>query len=127
MPGEVELVAATMGISIESLFETKIGVDWYEGESEIFVLSPATTENEPGVEFPADPRGTCVFLNDKRLCSIYPVRPFECRKTIHDESTQETRERHLAIAVAWKPHKAQIQSLLKHEPESEVFSCFPFF
>src|ERR1700761_5886290 len=91
-PGEVEKVAQHLNISVEELFKTKLMVDWYENHSvaarTVFLLSPAVVGGDVGSEFPGNPQGRCVFLEDGK-CTIYPVRPFECATYIHSEKHEE--------------------------------------
>lgn len=119
-PGEVELVADYLGLTVEKLFETKLGVDWYVGEADIFLLAPAMKNMWAGQEYPGDPRGECVFYKDG-LCSIYPIRPFECREYIHTETRTAAQDRHEEVAKAWLEKQEQIEELLDREPESESF------
>ena len=114
LPGEVERVAEYLEISLPELFQTKIAVDWWVEEHDIFVLLPALDNEEAGEEFPADPRGICIFFKDG-LCEIHPVKPFECREMIHDQLNQG---RHKQVADAWRSHQNQIIELLGREPIS---------
>jgi len=118
LPNEIESVAAYLKMSLEELFENWLCVDWYEvfADDEMFVLSPGVLYENTGTEFPSDPHGTCVFLDDDNLCTIYPVRPFECRESIHDEDYDLVMKRHREVAEAWKPHIDQIRKLLGREP-----------
>lgn len=123
LPGEAEQVANHLGISLQELFSTKLGVDWWVAEGDIFVLAPATLEMEAGTEYPAEPRGQCVFY-ENGLCSIHPVKPYECRTYFHDENKDTVNKRHKAVAEAWQNKQEQIIQLLGREPESEEFSIF---
>ena len=121
MPGQAEKVAEYLNMSVEELFKTKLMVDWWEQDEDhpedIFLLSPGIVGEEPGSEFPSDPRGTCVFYKEGK-CSIHPVKPFECADSIHGERGEY---RHNDIALAWQPHQEQIKKLLGREPQSEYF------
>lgn len=116
MPGEVEKVAAYLGISIEDLFRNDLCVDWYESNEDMFVLSPSPDHGLSGTEYPSEPHGVCDFLREDGTCRIYPVRPYECRESIHDEEIEDVRKRHKEIAEAWIPHIKQIEYLLGRSP-----------
>ncbi len=126
MPGEVEKVAEYLGISLQELFNTKLGVDWWwVTDGDIFVLAPATTSMDTGMEYPRNPWGQCIFYKSG-LCSIHPVKPFECREFLHSDEKGLAGKRHEAVAKAWQDNQAQIVELLGREPESEETSIFDF-
>lgn len=127
LPGEAERVADHLGLSLDEVFRTKLAVDYGEGDEPIFVLSPATVNNEPGEEFPYDPRGRCVFFGDDGHCQIHAVKPHECRAYIHTQSKDDVDVRHKAIAQAWTDHQAQIAELLGREPIAEEGEGFGLF
>lgn len=118
LPGEAERVASYFKILLEELFETKLAVDWWSGNPDIFLLSPAIIGNEAGTEFPGNPRGSCVFFKEN-LCEIHSVKPFECRELFHDGNNNE---RHRKVANAWKQHQNQITKLLGRKPVSVSFT-----
>lgn len=120
LPGEAEKVAKYLGMSLEKLFKTRLAVDWWEGNPDIFVLSPKIIGEKAGTEFPANPEGTCTFFKNG-LCTIHPVKPFECHKMIHGEKDEIISKRHKEIAEAWKLHQDQIKKLLGRNPESKEF------
>jgi Fe-S-cluster containining protein len=121
LPEEAELLAGHLGVSFEEVFKTKLAVDWWEGDSSfednVFVLSPNVVGGDPGEEFDADPRGTCVFFVNGE-CSIHEVKPFECRSLMHTDSSEEVAARHLSTAHAWDNPEAQdqIKKLMGREP-----------
>ncbi len=123
MPGEVVLVAFYLNMSIKELFETKLGIDWWAADENIFVLAPATQRMTAGMEYPADPRGQCIFY-ENGLCSIHPVKPFECREYIHDDDKDSVNKRHKEVSVAWESEQSQITQLLGREPEAEEPDIF---
>ncbi len=47
--------------------------------------------------------GRCVFF-DQGLCSIYPVRPFECARMLHTRSNESIKLRH-RIVERWTPEE----------------------
>ena len=124
LPDEAEKAADHLGLSLPDFFERYLGVDWWDGGftpgSETFLLAPATVEMAPGQEYPADPRGQCVFFENGR-CGIHAVKPFECSALIHGDPN--VLKHHREVAEAWKPHQAQVEELLGHAPVSEMF-CF---
>lgn len=118
MPGEAEKVAEYLGIPLQELFKTKLGVDWHVGSGDIFLLAPAIQNMSAGQEYPANPRGRCIFF-DSELCSIHPVKPFECREYHHSEKEEVCQERHKSVAEAWLDERDQIVVLLGYEPETQ--------
>ena len=125
MPGEVEIAAQHLGLPLQEFFEKNLGVNWWEAgdeiENNIFVLAPALVGEEPGYEYPGDPRGTCVFYKDGK-CSIHAVKPFECAQFLHGQEFEMVHERHKAVAMAWQDRQEQIKELLGHEPEASEFT-----
>jgi Fe-S-cluster containining protein len=117
LPGEAEKAAELLGMPLPEFFRTKLGVDWYEGEKPVFVLSPAITTMPAGETFPSDPMGTCVFFESGR-CTIHAAKPFECRMFLHGQQFDETDKRHADVAAAWVNHQAQIEELYGDEPEA---------
>ena len=122
LPGEAEQLALHLGISLQDLFDSKLAVDWWVSNPDIFLLSPAIISGEIGMEFPANPRGDCIFFEDD-LCKIHPVRPFECRETFHNENNDRL---HKQIADSWIPCQDQIIKLLGRQPKSKSFTIFDF-
>lgn len=119
LPGEAEKTAAFMGMTLPEFFSAFLAVDWWEavpeaGLPEVFVLSPAVTQGVPGQEFPADPRGTCVFFQEGR-CRIHPVKPHECRETWCGDPFAGPMAHHEAM-TAWAGHQGQIRELLGRSP-----------
>ena len=127
MPEEAEKVAEYLGISLQELFKTKLSVDWWQSECNIFLLSPAIPDYE-GREFPGNPRGQCAFYKNK-LCSIHLVKPFECRKYMHDVEHDESIENHEAVSKAWDNEKCQqqIRDLLGSYPVASDFGMSDIF
>lgn len=121
-PGEAEKVAEYLGLTMEELFKTKLGVDWYEnlGDGDVFVLAPAITTMTPGSEYPSNPRGRCIFFKDG-LCSIHSVKPFECRESHHSDSAENIRVRHREAAESWIDEQGQIKDILGRTPKSSYY------
>lgn len=123
-PGQVELVAQHLGITLEELFKRYLGVDFWVGEPTTFVLAPAVVEMEAGKEYPFKPTGRCVFLTDDDRCSIHPVKPRECRETDSHQSKEANKEVKTQITLEWGEHQPQITALLGRKPELPGASIF---
>lgn len=125
-PGEAEKAAEFLGIDLQTFFREHLAVDWWAAdstfESDVFLLSPAVVGEETGAEFPANPRGHCVFYADGQ-CTIHAVKPFECRQTMHTDSDAVVAERHKSIARQWENSQEQIRDLLGRDPESEEYAA----
>lgn len=122
IPGEIEKVAKYLKVSVKELFKTKLAIDWWVGEEDIFVLSPALKGEETGEMFPYDPVGECIFFNSRR-CDIHPVKPYECAMWSCKESEKEYHE---SAKKKWDNTKAQqqIKKLLGRKPCSGTGSSF---
>ena len=124
MPKEVAGLAKNLNIPLKELFSTKLAVDWWEGFEnigDIFLLAPAIVGSNPGEEYPADPRGKCIFLADGE-CEIHNKgKPFECAEQIHTETREIQEDRHYKVAKAWLNHQNIIVELLGREPEAEEY------
>lgn len=124
IPGEAEKAAEYMNLPFDKFFRQYLGVNWWERgprtDNDIFVLAPAIVDMQPGREYPADPRGRCVFYEDG-LCKIHDAKPFECAEFIHDDNNDEKNNRHWQVAEAWKEHQTQIYELLGRVPIAEKF------
>lgn len=121
LPGEPEILANYLGISLKDLFTTSLIVDWWVGnidEPDIFLLAPATTISGAGKEAPYNPMGQCIFLDSNNRCRIYPARPHECSQYIHTQNNSEIDDRHKATAWAWQKHQEQIENLLGRSPSA---------
>lgn len=118
LPGEAEVAASFMGMTLPEFFRAYLAVDWWEDTPNIFLLSPAIAGGETGAEFPGDPRGSCVFYKDER-CQIHPVKPRECREMWCGDRTGPSI--HGDVAAAWAGHQDQIAELLGREPEAEAY------
>ena len=123
MPGEAEKAAEFMKMSLKEFFDTYLAVNWWCDDEEIFVLAPALRIGVPGCMYPADPRGSCVFFNDG-LCDIHPVKPFECVDMMCDGF--DHMPTHEKIAMEWKNHQSQIETLLGHKPKATSFFEYIF-
>lgn len=123
LPKELNMLAIFLKKDKQEVFDKYLGVDWFEGEKTIFLVAPAITNMKSGQEYPGDPRGRCVFYK-KNKCSIYEVRPYECKNYIHDESLEKIHLRHQYVADSWKEKQDIIIDLLGREPEEEEYVDF---
>lgn len=126
LPGEAEKAAELLGLTLEEFFRRYLAVDWWasiDTDSDIFLLSPAVVGAPTGEEFPANPKGTCVFYRDG-LCTIHAAKPHECRTWYCGSADAEVQTLHGDTARAWTDHRDQIVELLGREPESAEYSIF---
>lgn len=123
LPGEAEKVAEHLEIPLQELFDKKLGVDWWQDEPDIFVLTPAI-EGYEGDMYPGNPDGCCVFFVDDK-CAIHPVKPHECRTYVHTDLRMDQAVRHMKVADAWREEKQQelVKTLLGREPVSSTFTA----
>lgn len=132
-PRQAEKVAKLLGLTLKEFFDKYLGVNWWEKEEgsyekDIFVLAPAITTMEAGTEYPADPRGKCVFFKDGK-CQIHDAKPHECKAYTHTDTREDVHVRHRAVADKWATEKnqKQIVKLLGREPKSENFSLLDLY
>ena len=125
LPGEAEVAAKHLNLTLQEFFNKYLTVNWYEGNDNmdtVFVLSPAITRASAGTEAPSDPRGVCVFFQPETLtCKIFPHHPYECITYYHIHDLKTLHERHIAVADAWKDHQDLIKELLGREPQERIF------
>ncbi len=117
-PGQVELTAKELNITVQELFDQYLTVDYWEANNPIFVLSPATTTNTPGQETPYDPLGTCIFYKEGK-CSIHSTKPAECSFYDHDKQTKDMDKNRRKILTKWVDvdNQQQIETLLGRKPQ----------
>lgn len=72
-----------------------------------WIVAPATTSMTPGLPYPEDPLGRCVFFTDKGLCEVHAAKPEECRRYMHDVSAEQQRRYRLQIRDRWRNPEAQ--------------------
>ncbi len=124
-PGEAEKAAELKGMSFDEFFGEYLTVNWWVDSPDVFLLSPATTNGNPGDMAPNDPFGKCVFFKGG-LCEIHDAKPFECRQFMHGDSSGTVEERHESAADAWRDQDCQdqITAILGYEPYAEEGSMF---
>jgi len=131
LPGEAEKAAEFMDLTLQEFFDRYLGVNWWvgdhtDGEADAFVLAPAITVMQPGEEYPAMPKGVCIFLKEG-LCQIHGAKPYECAETMHDDGNELSTSRRKKMVVAWKENQAQISELLKRDPRANEMSLLDWF
>lgn len=106
MPREVETLARHLDLDVPTLFRKFLGVGvtrMPDGTQRHGVMPHKLRDGKkPGGVWTllelAEP-GRCVFL-DRGKCTIYPARPFECARMIHDRQAESLKLRH-HIVKAW--------------------------
>lgn len=108
MPGGVRALANHLNLDVPTLFAKFLGVGvtaMPDGTQRHGVMPHKLRDGKkPGgvwtLEELATP-GRCVFF-DRGKCAIYPVRPYECARVMHDRQREGIRLRH-HIVRAWTP------------------------
>lgn len=122
-PSEIFKVAEYLGLTVQELFDKYLGINYYlatdrnQLEKDVFVLTPATTKMEGGDMFPWVGKGTCVFLDENELCSIHPVKPFECAQTLGcaAPSPGSKADPRMDLLPLWEQYQAWIEELYGKE------------
>ena len=124
--GEAEKAAKLMGLSLNKFFEQYLSVDWWEASPDVFLLAPANSRSTPGQEYPSNPTGRCIFL-ENGLCKIHAAKPHECLMAFHDDK-EGTHWKQEAMQT-WNSDEAQaqIKSLLGREPQTASYSPMDAF
>jgi Fe-S-cluster containining protein len=103
IPEQVPAIEIYFGKKISELLGKELAIDWgtdMEMKENILLLAP-NIENNQSIQYPANPRGKCVFLVEGK-CSIYAVRPYECGVASHSDTEEKDILRHIEIAAKWK-------------------------
>lgn len=119
-PGEVELLAKYMNLSLEELFRDYLTVEWWASDEPIYVVSPGIVGLPTGQQVPYIRTGRCVFLTEDDRCRIHAAKPAECALFWHGMDTVTGGfDEHREVAMLWsgEPQK-QIAALLRHEPDA---------
>jgi Fe-S-cluster containining protein len=117
LPGEAEKAAALLGVSLEELFKTRLQVDFWLADPNVYLLSPAVVHGNPGGLFGYHSRGQCVFLTPDQRCEIHAAKPFECRIMLHgNPGNLGLKWRRANVVDPWATHQKQIEELLGYEP-----------
>jgi len=114
------MAAQYKSMGLQEFFNACLAVDWYvKLPTNIYVLAPVTLIGEAGDMYPLNPRGQCVFFDEKiQRCKIYEVRPYECRKYIHTDKEEKMNREHDMVARAWEGYQDQIKELLGKPPRA---------
>ena len=115
LPGEAEKAAESLNMPLRKFFRKYLAVDWGKEPDEpgnTFVLAPAIVSGKPGVEYPLDPIGRCVFYTKEGRCTIHEAAPFECQEYMHTDTHEEVIARHKRVKDAWMDHQEQVLELL---------------
>ena len=112
MPGEVEQAAKLLGLSLRAFFRRYVGITFRSRKPTVFALAPSTRSMKAGAEYPADPRGECVFLTREGRCAIHAAKPYECRMYDHSMTDAEHEVVVNDLIAAWEPHQSQIHELV---------------
>lgn len=87
IPEDVAKIASALGINREELVSAYlVKIPLTSQKQTVYSLAPAKRKGkrfvaEPGTVAPdyyAEEKGSCIFLDDKGLCSIHKIKPFEC-------------------------------------------------
>ena len=108
LPGEAEIIAEYLGITLKELFDKCLLIDYYlsSAEGHKFLLSPALKNVPTGTMTPSNPMGECIFFdNETEHCQIHKVAPYECRMYNHDKDKTIVQKRHKWIAEQWDNEK----------------------
>ncbi len=126
-PGEAELAAKHLGLTLRQFFRRYLGVNWWGdvAKGDVFVLAPATVRMEPGLEYPANPKGRCVFFTADRRCQIHPVKPFGCSVGNPCDFSLKPFEAAMAKTVKlWRAEQGQVEKLLGRKPITKELDLF---
>jgi Fe-S-cluster containining protein len=115
-------------MSEKELFNKYLAVDWFEdykGKT-VFVIAPAIRGEETGTEYPADPRGECIFFKNGK-CKIHSAKPFECSQYIHSDLFQDMETRRAEVTEEWVSEQEKIRVLLGREPVEDEYEPSSIF
>jgi Fe-S-cluster containining protein len=89
VPEEIPVAAKHLGLS-EQDFVREYCAEHVEDD--IYSLSPKQKPNST----------ECIFLNEKRFCSIHEVKPYECRKVYGCEGPRRHQKIRGIIKKMWR-------------------------
>lgn len=86
LPEQLSPLAAFLNVTVDELVISYLVKIPMGGKEPVYVYAPAKMKGrrfvaEPGSIIPdyyTGERGRCVFLDEKGLCSVHQVKPFEC-------------------------------------------------
>jgi len=113
MPEQIEKLARHLGLTVEETFTRHLAVGvtaMPDGSLRHGVMPHKLRDGKkPGSVWTlpelAQP-GRCVFY-DRGLCSIYPVRPFECARMLHSRTNESIKLRR-SIVARWTPEALKL-------------------
>src|SRR5262249_1224277 len=115
------------GLSLKVFFDKYLAVNWWCGDTNVYVLAPALCGEKKGHEYPADPRGTCVFLKDDR-CQIHAAKPYDCAHgNPHEGASDHIPAQRAFVVAAWRKRQGQIVKLLGRKPVPAEMSLSDLF
>lgn len=124
--GEVEHAAKLLNLPLKTFFHRYLAIDWWEeadGLPQTFVLAPAIVTAKKGTEYPANPKGQCVFY-EQGFCRIYAARPYECRQYDHTKTHEYCMRIKRQIVRSWIKQQAQITRLLGRPAKAKRYSLW---
>lgn len=124
VPEEIPRLAKFFGVTEPELFKTHLAVDWWEPDADfkstVFLLAPANSRSTPGEMYSGNPHGQCIFYDQQKgQCKIHEVKPFECRKYLHDQTSQQIHPLRVGVVKEWVKHQKKITALLGYEPYAD--------
>ena len=103
VPEQVPEIEAYFAKKLSDFLGKELAIDWgndMDMRENILLLAP-NIEGNQSIQYPANPRGKCVFFKEGR-CAIYSIRPYECGVANHMDGEEKDFLRHVAIASQWK-------------------------
>lgn len=79
----------------------KLAIDWWNADGSMILILAPNIKGNYNIQYPADPRGECVFHREDGKCDIYPIRPYECGKYHHNNVQETISKRHFDISRLW--------------------------
>ena len=120
LPGEVEVLAKALGITVQELFDKHLIVDrWLEFDKEdTLVLMPRPLDYDGGDYFHAFiTKHVCHWYVDGK-CQVHTLgKPAECAALGHEP---EDFLSHLYIKTAWDKHQDFIHKLIEEKERRDV-------
>ena len=130
-PGEAEKAAAFLGMAFKDFKNKYLVIDyWCRANGDVEVYAPlkqikTRESNDPKLKdiyksMARDNRptpgervswgyafqtGRCVVLNEKNLCDIHPVKPYECRMTMGCTKDKTNLRRKIVATILWARRK----------------------
>jgi Fe-S-cluster containining protein len=122
-PGEAEKAARLLRMPLKKFFRRYLGVNWWVARRDVFVLAPALVGAETGAEYPANPRGRCVFFK-RGKCAIHAAKPYGCAHGNPHDTGSDPRHHERMLAdnartfTLWRKNQKQIVAVLGRKPQA---------